>query len=80
MLTRSAFRALCSCSAGIQRDHPWPRTPLGPLRESPTLLRGGALPQSAAGTVLFEMFAGLYFWWPKMTGQDDQQRIGKIQF
>src|SRR5882762_10690702 len=22
-----------------------------------------------AGTVLFEMFAGFYFWWPKMTGK-----------
>jgi cytochrome c oxidase subunit I len=33
-----------------------------------------------AGTVLFEMFAGLYFWWPKMTGKMLNSRIGKIQF
>ena len=33
-----------------------------------------------AGTVLFEMFAGFYFWWPKMTGKMLDNRIGKIQF
>ena len=33
-----------------------------------------------AGTVLFEMFAGLYFWWPKMTGKMLNSRLGKIQF
>jgi cytochrome c oxidase subunit 1 len=33
-----------------------------------------------AGTVLFEMFAGLYFWWPKMTGKMLNSRIGKVQF
>ena len=33
-----------------------------------------------AGTVLFEMFAGFYFWWPKMTGYMLNSRIGKIQF
>ncbi len=33
-----------------------------------------------AGTVLFEMFAGFYFWWPKMTGKKLDDRIGKIQF
>jgi cytochrome c oxidase subunit I len=33
-----------------------------------------------AGTVLFEMFAGLYFWWPKMTGKMLNSRLGKVQF
>jgi cytochrome c oxidase subunit 1 len=33
-----------------------------------------------AGTVLFTMFAGFYFWWPKMTGKMLNSRIGKIQF
>ena len=33
-----------------------------------------------AGTVLFTMFAGFYFWWPKMTGKMLSSRIGKIQF
>ena len=33
-----------------------------------------------AGTVLFAMFAGFYFWWPKMTGKKLDDRIGKIQF
>ena len=33
-----------------------------------------------AGTVLFEMFAGFYFWWPKMTGKMLNSRIGKAQF
>jgi cytochrome c oxidase subunit I len=33
-----------------------------------------------AGTVLFEMFAGFYFWWPKMTGKKLDDRIGKLQF
>jgi cytochrome c oxidase subunit 1 len=33
-----------------------------------------------AGTVLFEMFAGFYFWWPKMTGYMLNSRIGKFQF
>jgi cytochrome c oxidase subunit 1 len=33
-----------------------------------------------AGTVMFEMFGGLYFWWPKFTGKMLNNRIGKIQF
>ena len=33
-----------------------------------------------AGTVLFAMFAGFYFWWPKMTGKMLNSRIGKLQF
>jgi cytochrome c oxidase subunit I len=33
-----------------------------------------------AGTVLFEMFAGLYFWWPKMTGKMLNSKMGKFQF
>jgi cytochrome c oxidase subunit 1 len=33
-----------------------------------------------AGTVLFAMFAGFYFWWPKMTGKKLDDRIGKIHF
>ena len=33
-----------------------------------------------AGTVLFEMFAGFYFWWPKMTGKMLNSRLGKVQF
>ena len=33
-----------------------------------------------AGTVLFEVFAGFYFWWPKMTGKMLNSRLGKAQF
>jgi cytochrome c oxidase subunit I len=33
-----------------------------------------------AGTVLFAMFAGFYFWWPKMTGKMLSPRLGKVQF
>jgi cytochrome c oxidase subunit 1 len=32
------------------------------------------------GTVVFAMFAGFYFWWPKMTGRMLDDRIGKIHF
>ncbi|MFT4147513.1 MAG: cytochrome c oxidase subunit I [Micrococcaceae bacterium] len=32
------------------------------------------------GTVVFEMFAGFYFWWPKFTGKMLNERLGKIQF
>jgi cytochrome c oxidase subunit 1 len=32
------------------------------------------------GTVVFAMFAGFYFWWPKMTGKMLDDRLGKIQF
>jgi cytochrome c oxidase subunit 1 len=32
------------------------------------------------GTVMFGMFAGLYFWWPKMTGKMLCSRLGKVQF
>ncbi|QVQ53242.1 cytochrome c oxidase subunit I [Spiractinospora alimapuensis] len=32
------------------------------------------------GTVVFAMFAGFYFWWPKFTGKMLDERIGKIQF
>jgi cytochrome c oxidase subunit 1 len=32
------------------------------------------------GTVVFAMFAGFYFWWPKLTGRMLDDRIGKIHF
>ncbi|MFI2751882.1 cytochrome c oxidase subunit I [Cellulomonas sp. P22] len=32
------------------------------------------------GTVVFMMFAGLYFWWPKFTGRMLNERLGKIHF
>jgi len=33
-----------------------------------------------AGTVVFEMFAGFYFWWPKMFGYKLHEGIGKLHF
>jgi cytochrome c oxidase subunit 1 len=33
-----------------------------------------------AATVMFAMFAGFYFWWPKMTGTMLSSRLGKLQF
>jgi cytochrome c oxidase subunit 1 len=32
------------------------------------------------GTVVFAMFAGFYFWWPKMTGRMLDNRLGTIHF
>ncbi len=32
------------------------------------------------GTVVFAMFAGFYFWWPKMTGKMLNERLGKLHF
>ncbi len=32
------------------------------------------------GTVVFAMFAGFYFWWPKWTGKMLGERLGKIHF
>ncbi|GAA4925581.1 cytochrome c oxidase subunit I [Nesterenkonia rhizosphaerae] len=32
------------------------------------------------GTVVFAMFAGFYFWWPKWTGKMLNERLGKISF
>ena len=32
------------------------------------------------GTVVFAMFAGFYFWWPKITGKMLNERWGKIHF
>jgi cytochrome c oxidase subunit 1 len=32
------------------------------------------------GTVVFAMFAGFYFWWPKFTGTMLDDRLGKIHF
>src|SRR3954453_14833775 len=32
------------------------------------------------GTVVFAMFAGFYFWWPKMTGRMLDERLGKLHF
>jgi cytochrome c oxidase subunit 1 len=32
------------------------------------------------GTVVFAMFAGFYFWWPKMTGRMLNQTWGRIHF
>ncbi len=32
------------------------------------------------GTVVFAMFGGFFFWWPKMFGRMLDERLGKIQF
>ena len=32
------------------------------------------------GTVVFAMFAGYYFWWPKFTGRMLDERLGKLHF
>ncbi|MFF9111930.1 cytochrome c oxidase subunit I [Streptomyces sp. NPDC014805] len=32
------------------------------------------------GTVVFAMFGGFYFWWPKLTGRLLDERLGKIHF
>ncbi|OJX65197.1 MAG: cytochrome c oxidase subunit I [Micrococcales bacterium 73-13] len=32
------------------------------------------------GTVVFAMFAGFYFWWPKLTGRMLDDRLGKVHF
>ncbi|WP_441248295.1 aa3-type cytochrome oxidase subunit I [Kitasatospora sp. McL0602] len=32
------------------------------------------------GTVVFAMFAGFHFWWPKMTGRMLDERLGKLHF
>ncbi len=32
------------------------------------------------GTVVFAMFSGFYFWWPKWTGRMLDERLGKIHF
>ena len=32
------------------------------------------------GTVVFAMFAGFYFWWPKMTGRMLDETLGKMHF
>jgi cytochrome c oxidase subunit 1 len=32
------------------------------------------------GTVVFAMFAGFYFWWPKLTGRMLDETLGKVHF
>jgi len=32
------------------------------------------------GTVVFAMFAGFYFWWPKWTGKMLDERLGRVHF
>ncbi len=32
------------------------------------------------GTVVFAMFSGFYFWWPKWTGTMLNERLGKVHF
>jgi cytochrome c oxidase subunit 1 len=32
------------------------------------------------GTVVFAMFSGFYFWWPKMTGKMLNETLGKLHF
>src|SRR3954451_13773227 len=32
------------------------------------------------GTVVFAMFAGFYFWWPKFTGRTLEETLGKVHF
>jgi cytochrome c oxidase, subunit I len=32
------------------------------------------------GTIVFAMYAGFFFWWPKMTGRMLDEKLGKLQF
>jgi cytochrome c oxidase subunit 1 len=32
------------------------------------------------GTVVFAMFSGIYYWWPKFTGRFLDEKLGKLQF
>ncbi|MFI9626705.1 cytochrome c oxidase subunit I [Streptomyces sp. NPDC052042] len=32
------------------------------------------------GTIVFAMFGGFYFWWPKMTGRALDERLGRFHF
>jgi cytochrome c oxidase subunit I len=32
------------------------------------------------GTVVFAMYGGFYFWWPKLTGRMLDERLGKVHF
>ena len=32
------------------------------------------------GTIVFAVFAGVYFWFPKMTGRMLDERLGKVHF
>lgn len=32
------------------------------------------------GTVVFTLFASIYYWWPKLTGRFLSERLGKIHF
>jgi cytochrome c oxidase subunit I len=32
------------------------------------------------GTVVFAMFGGFYFWWPKLTGRMLDERLGRVHF
>src|SRR4029450_13847250 len=32
------------------------------------------------GTVVFAMFGGFYFWWPKVRGKMPAERLGKVHF
>ncbi|MDK0523893.1 cytochrome c oxidase subunit I [Streptomyces sp. ML-6] len=32
------------------------------------------------GTIVFAMFGGFYFWWPKLTGKMLDERLGRIHF
>ncbi|MFI0739156.1 cytochrome c oxidase subunit I [Streptomyces sp. NPDC021100] len=32
------------------------------------------------GTIVFAMFGGFYFWWPKLTGRMLDERLGKVHF
>ena len=46
-----------------------------------TLLRRRALPLRAASAAsIFAIFAGLFYWWPKMFGRLLDERLGKWQF
>ncbi|MBH1937729.1 cytochrome c oxidase subunit I [Streptomyces sp. AV19] len=32
------------------------------------------------GTIVFSMFGGFYFWWPKLTGRMLDERLGRVHF
>ncbi len=61
-------------------DRRHPGQPAAGLPRDRHLLRRRPLPLRLFGTVVFAMYAGFYFWWPKFTGRMLDERLGKVHF
>ena len=68
----------CSPSAAFPAS-PTPSCPTTASRATPTTSSPTSTTCSSAASI-FGLFAGVYYWWPKVTGRLLDERLGKLHF